>query len=59
VAQDPVMAYVWLSLAAAQGNKDAQVAQQRVAESLNPVQKAQAQQLMPNYFRQYGKPAQV
>ncbi len=59
VAKDPVMAYVWLSLAAAQGNKDAQVAQQKVAKSLSPAQKAQAQQLMPDYSRQYGKPAQA
>lgn len=59
IAQDPVMAYIWLSLAAAQGNQDAQVAQQKVAKSLSPEQKAQAQQLMPDYSRQYGKPAQV
>jgi TPR repeat protein len=59
VAKDPVMAYVWLSLAAAQGNQDAQLAQKKVAKALSPAQKAQAQQLMPDYSRQYGRPAQV
>ena len=59
VARDPVMAYVWLSLAAAQGNKDAQIAQRKVAKSLSPADKAGVQQLLPEYSRQYGKPAQV
>jgi len=59
VAKDPVMAYVWLSLAAAQGNQDAQIAQRKVAKSLNAEQKARAQQLLPDYSRQYGKPAQA
>ncbi|MFO1433293.1 MAG: tetratricopeptide repeat protein [Candidatus Competibacteraceae bacterium] len=59
IAKDPVMAYVWLSLAAAQGNKDAQIAQKRVGKALSPMQKAQAQQLIPDYSRQYGRPAQA
>jgi TPR repeat protein len=65
VAQDPVIAYVWLSLAAAQGKQEAQTAQdaqivlRKVAKSLNPEQKARAQQLLPEYSRQYGKPAQA
>ena len=58
VPQDYSLAYVWLNLAAAQGNAGAQKGRDEVAAKLGVTSLAEAQKLSRKYFKLYVEPFQ-
>ena len=58
VAQDYTMAYVWYSIAAAQGHADAEKSRDAVAAKLDAASLAEAQKLSTEYLKRYVEPFQ-
>ena len=58
VEQDYAMAYVWYSLAAAQGDADAKTSLESAAEELDAASLDEAEKLSKEYFKRFVEPFQ-
>jgi hypothetical protein len=56
VKSDPVRAYAWLKVAAAQGSRKAMVYLKKLAEKMNPYQLEKAHILTKDYYRRFVVP---
>ena len=53
VPKDEVNAYAWHNVSSANGDEDASVERDRIAESMTPAQIAEAQELSREWFEKY------